>query len=125
MFAPLVHLPLVGNRNYFQNGEGDGVIILVLAMVTAGFALWRTFPLIWYTAFGSAAVLIFTFVNFKLKMTEVAADMRLLSQGNPFSGLGEMALASVQLEWGFAVLIVGIASLFIAAQPWGTAPTHA
>ena len=116
VFAPLVSLPLIGNMNYFQNGEGDGVIILVLAMVSAGFAFWRKFRFIWYTAFGSAAVLIFTFVNFKMKMDAIAADMRNSLAGNPFSGIGEMALASIQLQWGWALLVLGIASLFIAAQ---------
>lgn len=116
VFAPIVSVPLMGNLTYFQNGEGDGVIILMLAVVSAILAFDRKFRFIWYTALGSAAVLIFTFVTFKMKMADMAKDMRADLAGNPFSGLGELALQSIQLQWGWALLILGIASLLIAAQ---------
>jgi len=31
VFSPLISFPIVGSLDYFQNGHGDGVIILVLA----------------------------------------------------------------------------------------------
>jgi hypothetical protein len=34
--------------------------------------------------------------------------------GNPFAGLGQAAVSSVQLQWGWAVLVIG-ACLVIAA----------
>ena len=33
VFMPIVRLPIVGEMNYFANGRGDGVLILVLAGV--------------------------------------------------------------------------------------------
>src|SRR5688572_6811275 len=30
VFAPLISVPFLGTMNYFQNGRGDGVIILAL-----------------------------------------------------------------------------------------------
>ncbi len=116
VFAPIVSVPLMGNLTYFQNGEGDGVIILVLALVSAILAFGRKFRFVWYTALSSAAVLTFTFVTFKMKMADMAKDMRASLAGNPFSGFGEVALQSIQLQWGWALLILGIASLLISAQ---------
>src|ERR1043165_399933 len=34
VFTPIVSMPVVGNVNYFQNGEGDGVIVLILALIS-------------------------------------------------------------------------------------------
>ena len=100
VFAPLISLPFIGSINYFRNGKGDGIIILGLAVISAGLAFRRKFRFIWYTASGSAAVMIFTFVNFTLTTTEIAADMRDSLAGNPFSVIGEIALASTELQWG-------------------------
>ena len=33
VFLPLLSMPIVGSINYFQNGRGDGVIVLVLAAI--------------------------------------------------------------------------------------------
>ena len=115
VFAPIVSAPLIGNLTYFRNGEGDGTIILVLGVVSAVLAFTRKFRFLWYTAVASAAVLIFTFVNFKMKMADVTKDMHNSLADNPFSGLGELALQSIQLQWGWGVLILGIAALFAAA----------
>ena len=34
VFVPIVSVPFVGDMNYFQNGKGDGVFILILAIVS-------------------------------------------------------------------------------------------
>jgi len=31
VFLPLVSMPLIGSLTYFNNGRGDGVIVLILA----------------------------------------------------------------------------------------------
>ncbi len=35
VFLPLVSIPLLGSLNYFQNGRGDGVFVLLLATGSA------------------------------------------------------------------------------------------
>jgi hypothetical protein len=37
-FMPIISVPIIGSMNYFQNGRGDGVIIVLLALATAVFA---------------------------------------------------------------------------------------
>ncbi len=114
VFTPIVSVPFFGALNYFHNGEGDGVIVLVLAAVTVPLALVKLYRGLWLTGGGSLAVLAFTFINFLSKMTELRSSMDKDLAGNPFAGLGQAVLGSVQLQWGWAVLIIG-ACLVIAA----------
>jgi hypothetical protein len=114
VFTPIISLPFVGSVNYFQNGKGDGVIILALAIVSLILTLTRRYGGLWFTGLGSLAVMIFTFINFQTRMSEVKAQMETQLSGNPFRGIADIALQSVQIQWGWAVLIVG-AGLVIAA----------
>jgi hypothetical protein len=65
VFTPIISLPIVGSMNYFQNGKGDGVIILGLAIVSLILTLTKRYGGLWFTGLGSLAVMIFTFINFQ------------------------------------------------------------
>jgi hypothetical protein len=114
VFAPIVSVPLMGTQNYFQNGEGDGKILIVLALLGLVFALARKFQILWATGIASLGILAFTFLNFQRGLGEMKRSMDVELAGNPFRGLADMAVQSVQLQWGWAVLIIG-AGLMIAS----------
>jgi len=40
-------------------------------------------------------------------MSEAKATMQAQLAGNPFAGLGDLAMQSVQLQWGWTILIIG------------------
>ena len=111
---PIVKVPILGDMNYFQNGKGDGVIIILLALVSCLLILCRLYAGLMVTGGLSLAVLAYTFVAFQQRMSEARSQMANELAGNPFRGLAEGALRSVQLQWGWAVLVVG-AVLIIAA----------
>ena len=115
VFAPIVSAPIVGNINYFQNGKGDGIIVLVLAVVALIISLTRMYKLLWIPFVGCAGMLTFTFVNFQQGMSDLRSEMQTGLADNPFAGLAEVALESVQLQWGFAVLIIGTVMLLLGA----------
>jgi hypothetical protein len=115
VFMPIVKVPIVGDINYFQNGRGDGVIVLVLAVTSLALVLLRWYRELWITALGSAAILAFTFFNFQAKMSQMNTKMETDLKDNPFRGLADLALQSIQLQWGWAVLVIGIALLIAAA----------
>jgi hypothetical protein len=123
VFTPIVSVPIVGNVNYFQNGKGDGVIILVLALISLILTLTNKFRALWLTGIGSLGVMIFTFINFQLKMSEAKAQMESQLSGNPFRGFADLAIQSIQIQWGWAVMIVG-AGLVIAAAAVPLTPAH-
>ena len=108
-------IPIVGNMNYFQNGKGDGTIILVLAVISLILVLTKKYNGLWFTSIGSIGVMLFTFINFQSKISQVKADMDSELADNPFRGLAEMAMQSVQLQWGWALLVVGAALVIASA----------
>ncbi len=56
----------------------------------------------------------FTFINFQMTLANTRAQMETELVGNPFRGIADMAMQSVQIQWGWALLIVG-AVLVIAS----------
>lgn len=114
-FMPIVSLPIVGSMNYFQNGKGDGVIIAILAVISLVLCLKKKFSALWLTGLGALAVCAFTFVNFQMKISEMKDSMDSELAGNPFRGLADVAMQSIQLQWGWAVLLVGIGCIIAAA----------
>jgi len=115
VFTPIVSIPFIGNLNYFQNGKGDGTIVLILAVASLVLVLTKNYKWLWFTGIGSLGVLLFTFINFQLKMSEVKTDMESQLAGNPFRGFADVAMQSVQLQWGWALLIVGAALVIASA----------
>jgi len=114
VFTPIVSIPLIGNMNYFQNGKGDGVIILVLAVISLILVLLKKFKGLWFTGLGSIAIMTFTFINFQMALYNTKTQMETELTGNPFRGIADMAMQSVQIQWGWALLIIG-AVLVIAS----------
>ena len=114
VFAPIVSVPIMGNINYFNNGKGDGVIVLVLAVISLILVLLKKFKGLWFTGLGSVGIMVFTFVNFQISLANTINQMETELAGNPFRGIADMAMQSVQIQWGWALLIVG-AVLVIAS----------
>lgn len=115
VFTPLISLPIVGSINYFQNGKGDGIFILVLAVVSLILALTNCYEGLWITAGGSLAVLTFTFVQFQMTRQQILSVMDKDLSGNPFAGLARLAVDSVQIQWGWALLLVGVGMVLAGA----------
>ena len=114
VFTPIVSVPIVGTLNYFRNGQGDGVIVLILAAISLVLVLTQRYRGLWITGAGSIAVCLFTLIEFQSRMSQIKTDMESELAGNPFRGLADIAVQSVQLEWGWALLFGG-AVLVIAA----------
>lgn len=115
VFTPIGSVPIMGNMNYFQNGKGDGTFILILAIISLVLVLAKEYKGLWFTGIGSLGFMLFTFINFQSKMSQAKADIESELAGNPFRGLADMAMQSVQLQWGWALLIVGAAFVIASA----------
>jgi len=115
VFMPIVRLPIVGEINYFANGRGDGVLILLLAGTSLALVLLKWYRELWITSLGSAAILAYTFVNLLSKISEMKSKMDVDLKDNPFRGFADIAMQSVQLQWGWAILVIGIALLIVTA----------
>lgn len=114
VFVPVVSLPLVGNMNFFANGKGDGVLLIALALIALGLALSGKTRYVLWPGLLSLAFLGYKFVGFRSMISEMESKMDTELAGNPFRGLAEAAMSSVQMQWGWAVLLVGAGFLTYA-----------
>ncbi len=105
----------MGNLNYFQNGKGDGVIVLVLAIISFILILLKKYKGLWFTGIGSMIIMTFTFINFQMALSGARTQMETELSGNPFRGLADITMQSVQIQWGWAVLIIGAILLISSA----------
>lgn len=107
VFMPFVRLPFLGSLNYFQNGKGDGTIIILLA----AFALWalatQRYKGVMISGFGMIGMLAISFYSFQSKLSQIRSDMARDLAGNPFAGLASAAINSIQLEFGWAIIGIG------------------
>jgi hypothetical protein len=122
VFLPIVKLPIVGDVNYFANGRGYGVLVLLLAVTSFVLVLLKWYRELWITSLGSAVILAFTFFNLQSKVSEMKGKVETELKDNPFRGLADLAVQSVQLQWGWAVLVIAVVMLIVAAAMKDTPP---
>jgi hypothetical protein len=115
VFVPLVSLPIVGSLTYFNNGKGDGILVLALAVISALIVLTKRYRALWLTGLASLGLIGYSFVN----IAQALAGLERELAGNPFRGL-----ANAQMQWGWALLVIGAILLLAAAAAKNGATTH-
>ncbi len=111
-FCPFASLPFYGTITYFLNGRGDGVWVVVISVVVAAMALLN---IVTPSILGSLLIggLLYTFHD--RLASAVARVLESVGQGRGtlLSGLGDMLLRQVHLEWGYWVIAFGAALMFL------------
>lgn len=115
VFMPIISVPVAGSMNYFQNGKGDGTIIIGLAIASTILSLSRRYIGLWLTGAAALGLLAFSYLNLQAHLTGAQEAMGVELADNPFKGLGDIMLQSVQLQWGWALLVIGSLLLVGAA----------
>ena len=92
VFTPIFSVPVLGSLNYFHNGKGDGVVILVLAAISVLLTLGRCYKTLWVTGLASVALLAFTFTNFQVRIARLEANVFDRSEDNPFGSIAALAV---------------------------------
>lgn len=121
-FMPIVSLPIIGSLNYLNNGQGDGIFVILLAIVAVALTLSGNYKFVWIPGAISAALILFTLIRLMQVVSEARANLESELAGNPFAGLAEGLLNTVQLQWGWVVLALGsilviATSLAVQKQP--------
>jgi hypothetical protein len=109
--VPIVTIPIAGSQNYFQNGTGDGVFIVALALLAIVLIVTKKFQALIAVGIASAALTSFTLVSILIRISEAKSELEASLEGNPFAGLATGLMNSVQIEWGWLVLYLGAAAL--------------
>ena len=108
VFCPIISAPIIGTLNYFHNGNGDGVILLISSAISIFLVVKHEFRYLWWTALASLGVTILGFLGFQWKLSEIKSSMESELEGNPFRGLADATVNSIQLQWGWLVILLGI-----------------
>jgi hypothetical protein len=120
--VPVVTLPFVGAQNLFQNGGGDGTIIVGLAV--AGLLLALLGGARWMVLTGGVAMAVVAviFVRMLSVIHEMKQSLDAELAENPLRGLADVAMQGVQMQWGWVVLFVGALLVLTAGiQEWRAA----
>ncbi|WP_191758172.1 type IV pilin-like G/H family protein [Komarekiella delphini-convector] len=115
VFTPIVTAPMIGSLNYFHNGKGDGVVLLILAVISLILAVKEKYKWLWWTGLASLGVIIIGLINFQIRISQLKSNMEEELAGNPFKGFADVAIQSVQIQWGWVLLILGAGMIIAAA----------
>jgi len=115
VFTPIMSVPIVGSLNYFQNGKGAGGFIVAVAIVSALLSLIGQCKRLWITGVGALCVVLYSFFRLQNQLSQMKAAMETKLAGNPFHELADAAMKSIQMQWGWAILIVGAITLIVAS----------
>jgi hypothetical protein len=111
-FCPFASLPFVGDITYFLNGKGDGVWVVVISGVVGVMAMLN---IVTPAVLGSVLIGALLF-SFEARLASaVARILQSVGQGRGtlLSGLGDMLLRQVRIEWGFWVIALGAALMLL------------
>lgn len=110
-FVPLMSVPIVGSVTATQLRFSDGYILLALAALAVWLAYSGKVRAVRWPGFLAAAIVVLNFAVVIYRVQEVKAEVRSQLAGNPFTGLAEAMIQSVQLQWGWVPLMVGAIGL--------------
>jgi hypothetical protein len=108
VFAPVMRAPLIGSRSLFGAGGGDAVFLMILAVISLLVVLRERYRLLLVPGVLAMLVLVVDFVEVQSRVGKAKAEMSTSALGKAFS-------AGVAIEWGWAVLGLGVVLLFVAA----------
>lgn len=108
LFTPIVTMPIVGSINLFNNGSNVvALMVVVLAAMSAGLVATDRFrDLVWPGA-AAGGILLYLFGRLQYGLSEMRESLSRDLAGNPFAGMAQTLVGSVQLQWGWLVLALG------------------
>jgi hypothetical protein len=116
VFLPIFKVAILGNINYFQNGKGDGIILLILAVVSLVLIFTKIYKGLWATGLGSLGLLAYTFIGIQSKFSQGKAEMASSLANNPFGGMAKAMMdGAFQWQLGLPIMVIGAVLLIASA----------
>ncbi|RUQ84475.1 hypothetical protein [Legionella septentrionalis] len=114
VFSPIVSAPMIGDLNLFRNGKGDGIFILFLS------SFWLvTFMRAGRIGLTILSVLIGGLILYDLVFTynlmqNIKSDLTNQLAGNPFAGIANTMIGSIEMKWGWVLLLLGASLMLLS-----------
>lgn len=107
VFLPAVSVPVEGSIAYFRGGAADAVVVLALAVLSAFFVARGLYRGLWLTGPGALAVVGFTLFRQWQRLTSARRGLPEGLPEGPLRELEQLAVESVQVEYGIPVMALG------------------
>lgn len=107
IFSPIISLPLIGNLNYLYI-KGDSIIILILSIISLIIILQDKYHLLWITGASSLGIVIIDFCHIQILILQIRVGVQELLSQIKFKGLVDVAVNSIQMQWGWFFLLFAI-----------------
>lgn len=115
LFAPALDVPIFGSLSYCHYANAELWIVLALLFATVVLAALKRTPWLWATGLGCGACISYTALGLWQNARGAQEEIRTRLAGNAFQELAQATLNSVQVEWGWTVLIAGTMCIVAAA----------
>ena len=114
LFLPIVTFPMVGVMNLFSGTSWVALSLLTLVLITVLVCLrLRVEDAVW-PGIAIGVLLAFRFAMLQYLISNMRSSLDEL-KGNPFAGVAQAAMSTVQIQWGWLVLVGGAAAIVYAA----------
>ena len=108
-FLPLVHIPIVGNWNYWKVDHTVAIAVWGFSLLTLVFILIDKIKLVRIMAFLMILLFVFTIVAVKLKSLDYFSFLPFKSWQSTFAGI-------VKLSWGWFIEFLGAVIILKASR---------
>ncbi|WOE40695.1 zinc ribbon domain-containing protein [Acinetobacter chinensis] len=125
IFLPVMSVPIMGSVSVFSSGRVDGYVLLGLAIVSLILAFINNLKALRITGGAALLMVVFSFIYILFKLNSLKSDVADKLKDNPFGGMAEAMMNTVQIQYGWVFLFVGSLLLVYAAlaKPEATALT--
>jgi hypothetical protein len=104
VFLPFVKIDRAGELNYFSNGQGDGGIVIALALISLGFIVFRLWLGVILAGYGSILLYAYSYAKLFERVTILRSNYP-VSELTP--AVEQAILQTVQMQHGLSVMVVG------------------
>ncbi|MDO5541719.1 MAG: zinc ribbon domain-containing protein [Acinetobacter sp.] len=115
VFLPIVSMPIAGSISIFSSGRIDGYVLLGLAIISLILAFINNIKPLRITGGVSLLIVVIDFIYLLYKLNNIKGDITDKLKDNPFGGMAEAMMSTVQIQYGWVFLFIGSLLLVYAA----------
>jgi len=115
VFAPIFSFGRLASVTYLGHSTLDGTVVLIIAASSIILSLAKKYKLLLTSGIAALIAVAVPFLLMQARFYQMRSEIEKDLEGNPFAGLASGFANAIQIEWGWAVLLIGSLILIAAA----------